>query len=142
MEKRWAMSSKKSLAKKQQRPRQEAKLYRLAAKILATLKVRGVTLDIFLLPDRKIATLKARFIKKKTEPNVLAFPNPQHFPHPGTKKRHLGEIYLNADILNDEPDRTAPLLLHGLLHLLGYDHKKRVDTKKMEGLESKILKKF
>jgi len=120
----------------------EAKLSRLAQKILTTLKVRGATLDIILLDNAKIAALKARFIKKKTEPNVLSFPEPAHFPHPETKKRYLGEIYLNRDILKKSPERAKALLLHGVLHLLGYDHVKKADTAKMEGLEKKILAKL
>ena len=120
----------------------EAKLSRLAQKILTTLKVRGATLDIILLDNAKIAALKARFIKKKTEPNVLSFPEPAHFPHPETKKQYLGEIYLNRDILKKSPERAKALLLHGVLHLLGYDHVKKADTAKMEGLEKKILAKL
>ena len=76
----------------------EAKLLRLADKTLKALKVRGANLDIVLLDNKSMVRLKARFIKKKTEPNVLAFPEPAHFPHPETKQRYLGEIYLNRDI--------------------------------------------
>ena len=127
----------------------EAKLSRLAQILLKKLNVRGAALDIFLLPNRDITALKTRFIKKKTEPNVLVFPEPAHFPHPelrgggsGTRtKRYLGEIYLNRDILKTSPKRAASLLLHGLLHLLGYDHKKDADAKKMEKLEKRILSK-
>jgi len=118
----------------------EKKLFRLADKILTVLKVRGATLDIILLPNADITRLKARFIKKKTEPNVLAFPEPASFPHPETRKRYLGEIYLNRDILTHSPERSAPLLLHGMLHLLGYDHMKKADIAEMEGLEKKVLK--
>lgn len=118
------------------------KLSRLAQKILSALKVRGATLDIILLDDAKIAALKARFIKKKTEPNVLSFPEPAHFPHPETKKRYLGEVYLNRDILKKSPERAKALLLHGVLHLLGYDHINKLDIAKMEGLEKKILAKL
>ncbi len=120
----------------------EPKLLRLADKILKTLKVWGSTLDIFLLDNNSITRLKARFINKKTEPNVLAFPEPSHFPHPETKKKYLGDIYLNKDILKKTPDRAKALLLHGILHLLGYDHKKKGDIKEMEGLEAKILQKL
>src|SRR5271168_1820897 len=112
----------------------EDKLLRLANLIVRTLKVQNATLDIFLLDDKSIARLKARFIKRKTEPNVLSFPEPAHFPHPETKKRYLGEIYLNRDILKRSPDRAKSLLLHGILHLLGYDHKKKADIAEMEGL--------
>jgi probable rRNA maturation factor len=118
------------------------KLARLADKLLGILKVRGATLDIFLLPDRTIAALKARFIRKKAEPNVLSFPEPPHFPHPETKKRYLGEIYLNRDILKKSPGRATPLLLHGILHLLGHDHIKKADAAKMERLERKILQRM
>jgi probable rRNA maturation factor len=120
----------------------EPKLSRLAQKIVRVLRVRNATLDIILLDNKSIARLKARFIKKKTEPNVLAFPEPAHFPHPETKKRYLGEIYLNRDILKHSPERAKALLLHGILHLLGYDHKKKTDIATMEGLEKKILAKI
>ncbi|HUC01503.1 MAG TPA: rRNA maturation RNase YbeY [Candidatus Paceibacterota bacterium] len=117
----------------------ERKLARVADKILKMLRVRNAALDIILLDDRSMAALKARFIKKRTEPNVLSFPEPAHFPHPETKKRYLGEVYLNRDILRHSPERAQALLLHGVLHLLGYDHKKKADIVKMEGLERKIL---
>jgi probable rRNA maturation factor len=128
----------------------EAKIQLLAKKILKLLNERNATLDIFLLPNAEIKALKARFIKKQTEPNVLAFPEPRFFPHPeilparktsGARpaKKYLGEVYLNQDILRRSPDRAAPLLLHGILHLLGHDHKKNADAKKMEALEAKLL---
>jgi probable rRNA maturation factor len=120
----------------------ERKLASLSARILKLLKIRGATLDIILLDNEKIAALKARFIKKKTEPNVLSFPEPAHFPHPETTKRYLGEIYLNRTILTKSPERAKALLLHGILHLLGYDHKKKADISKMEGLEKKLLAKL
>jgi probable rRNA maturation factor len=114
----------------------------LAKKILAALHQRNAIVDIFLLPNADIKKLKARFIKKQTEPNVLAFREPIAFPHPElthSRKKYLGEIYLNHDILRKSPERTTPLLLHGMLHLLGYDHQKKADAVKMEALEEKVL---
>ena len=142
------------LAKKNRKPhagmprgtaRGESGLLRLAGKLLNAIGVRGKpSLDIFLLPHAEIKKMKARFIRKKTEPNVLSFREPARFPHPELKKgeKYLGEIYLNSDILKKRPERTAPLLLHGILHLLGHDHIKDADAKKMEKLEKKILEKF
>lgn len=126
----------------------DAKLARLAGAILKRLRVHGATVDIFLLGNREMTALKARFFKKLTEPNVLSFPEPEGFPHPelgrrqGAKPRHLGEIYLNRDILRRSPERAEPLLLHGILHLLGYDHIKKADAAVMEALEDKMLKRF
>ena len=117
----------------------ERKLQLIAAKALRALKVRNASLDIILLDNARIAALKARFFKKRTEPNVISFPEPVHFPHPETKRRYLGEIYLNRDILRRSPERAKPLLLHGILHLLGYDHKKKADIAEMEGLEREIV---
>jgi probable rRNA maturation factor len=122
----------------------ERQLHVLAKKIVKTLNQRAVTLDIFLLPHAEIKKLKARFIKKRTEPNVLVFPEPIAFPHPELrgghgKKKHLGEIFLNRDILLKTPERAAPLLLHGILHLLGHDHKQKAAAVKMEALEAKVL---
>src|SRR5580704_9074616 len=124
----------------------ERTLQNLAKKMLKALNKSGKVLDIFLLQNADIKKLKARFIKKKTEPNVLAFPEPIAFPHPElsqgkSAKKHLGEIYLNSDILKKSPERTVPLLLHGILHLLGYNHKKKADAAEMEALEAKILAK-
>ena len=122
----------------------ERQIKDLQKKILKVLRVKNATLDIFLLPNEEIKKLKARFIKKQTEPNVLAFPEPIAFPHPELRgpgaKKYLGEIYLNRDILRKSPERAAPLLLHGILHLLGHDHKKKSDATEMESLEKKILK--
>lgn len=117
----------------------ERRLGRLSRGMMRKLGVRRATLDIFLLPDAAMARLKARFIKKKTEPNVLSFPEPVHFPHPEVRGRYLGEIYLNKGILHKNPGRAAPLLLHGMLHLLGHDHRRKADALKMERLEKKIL---
>ena len=117
----------------------DKKIKALADTILEKLHVRGATLDIFLLGNKEMTALKARFIEKKTEPNVLSFPEPAKFPHPEMKKRYLGEIYLNRDILKKSPERAKVLLLHGVLHLLGYDHKKRSDIVEMESLEKKML---
>ncbi len=125
----------------------DKKLDRLARKILKFLgarntSIRTAAVDIFLLPNREMTSLKRRFFKKQTEPNVLSFVEPLRFPHPETKKRYLGEIYLNSDILRRSPDRAAPLLLHGILHLLGYDHIKKDDAVKMERLEERLEEKF
>ena len=111
----------------------------LAEKILLMLGRKGATLDVFLLTTKDIARLKARFIKRKTEPNILSFPEPSSFPHPETKKKYLGEIYLNKDILKKSPERVTPLLIHGILHLLGYSHGTKARAATMERLEKKVF---
>jgi rRNA maturation RNase YbeY len=129
----------------------EHRIRLFAGKILKLLCQRNATLDIFLLETKDIARLKARFIKKKTgpdhfgaprrmgEPNILSFPEPPSFPHPETRKKYLGEIYLNKDIVEKSPERAAPLLIHGILHLLGHSHGRKASAAKMERLEKKVF---
>lgn len=117
----------------------EKKLQNLAAKILKALGARPSALDIVLLTNAEMKRMKWRLLGKKTEPNVLSFREPERFPHPETKKRYLGEVYLNQDILKKSPERAAPLLTHGVLHLLGYDHEEKADAARMERLEERTL---
>lgn len=122
--------------------RTEDSLRMLAEKILRALGERRADFDIILLPDAEMRNMKWRLLRKRTEPNVISLPEPEHFPHPETKRRFLGEVYLNRDILRKQPERSAPLLLHGVLHLLGYDHEEEEDARFMERQEEKILAKL
>ena len=117
----------------------EKKLRAAADKILKALGERSAELDIVLLKNAEMKRIKWDLLKKKTEPNVLSFPEPKRFPHPETNKRYLGEVYLNRDILKKSPARGVPLLLHGMLHLLGHDHVKKAAAVRMERIEKKVL---
>lgn len=68
--------------------------------------------------------------------NVHSFEPPKDFPRPDLKGlKNLGEIYINP-FLGD----VDFLLIHGLLHLLGYDHKGESDKIRMEKKERELLK--
>ena len=75
---------------------------------------------------------------------MLSFPNENFFKN---KENFLGEIFLSYDTCKkeakkfkiDSKDRIGHMIVHGTLHLLGYDHKTKVDEKKMIYIESKIL---
>ena len=127
----------------------------LKRKLLAALHQEDADFDLHLVTNtqmdrvrRKLLDRKdfkgpeARKIAREEMVNVLAFPEPEGFPHPDSRKRRLGEVYLNKDLERREPDRLGALLVHGVLHLLGYRHDRRRDTIKMEALEKKLRKKL
>lgn len=105
--------------------------------------VEGKKADIFLLPHKEMARLKKKFLpREKGPPNILAFPEPEHWPRQSGKTEKLGEIYLNRDLAKSDIGELSRLLIHGMLHLLGYVHKKKSDRIAMERIEKNVIKKL
>lgn len=88
---------------------------------------------------RKIAG-RSRGANKAT--NVLAFPAPKEFVLPPKTPKSLGEIYLAPDYIKKSHEDIVYLLIHGFLHLLGFDHEKKGDTMKMQRKEKQLLAKL
>ncbi len=79
------------------------------------------------------------FMKK----NVLAYPAPPDFPRPDLAGyRDLGDLYINPLYIKRQGEDFTHMLIHGFLHLLGYDHMKKHDTLAMEKKEKEILNGF
>ena len=133
----------RSHARTAKRGRIERRLRRVLELALQKLGIRRATASVFLVGSDDLRRLKAKYYKKNKQgaADVLAFPEPRDFPHPESKKRFLGEIYLNNNLLSD-PERMGFLLIHGLLHVLGYSHDTKRDTLKMQSLEKKLLGKI
>lgn len=100
---------------------------------------------IALSSDAHIQTLNASFRGKDTPTNVLSFPAPES-PVPQAVEP-LGDIIIARQTLESEAaekgiplaDHLRHLTIHGLLHLLGYDHEDETDAVEMENLETEIL---
>ena len=133
------------------------KLERLASRMVKTAMLavgkpkKANKVDIFLLDDDEMKRLKRRFLPREKGPaNVLSFAEPADWPRSKGEPKKLGEVYLNTDLAESKMDNSKeliaskliPLLLHGVLHLLGYDHKKKNDRIKMEKLEKRIISNF
>ncbi len=99
--------------------------------------------EIFLLDDPEMRRIKKKFLPREKGPaNVLSFGEPADWPNPEGAERKLGEVYLNLDLTGGKMEELSPLFLHGILHILGYDHKKKNDRIRMEKLEKSIIKKL
>ena len=108
--------------------------------------------------DARIAVLNAEFREKPTPTNVLSWPSedraaddPGAIPVPPEgPDPELGDIAIAYDTCAREaveagkslPDHATHLIVHGILHLLGYDHIRDKDATLMEETEVAILGKL
>lgn len=77
------------------------------------------------------------------EKNVLAYPAPRDFPRPDLAGyRDVGDLYINPSHIKRQGEDFTVMLIHGFLHLLGYDHAEKHDTLAMEKKEKEILNGF
>jgi probable rRNA maturation factor len=95
--------------------------------------------------DQKMQDLNRDWRKMDKATNVLSFPAPRL---PGTVPIiSLGDIFLGREIVQREAveqnksfrNHTAHMIVHGFLHLIGYDHETDVQAAEMEGEEILIL---
>lgn len=95
---------------------------------------------ILLTGDAEMQALNRQWRGKDAPTNVLSFPS-------GEDEGHLGDVVLAFETVEQEAgeqniavaDHAAHLVVHGMLHLLGYDHEQEDEAVKMETLETKIL---
>ena len=104
---------------------------------------------LLLSGNKEIKYLNKKFRKKDKETDILSFPfqKKKEFKKKliTEKEIYLGDIIINLrkvkgknalKVFKKEFDR---LWIHGLVHLLGYDHKKNKDFKKMHQIEKKYF---
>ena len=106
------------------------------------------------ISDAKMRKLNRKYRHKDKTTNVLAFAATPHPPlSPGERTsegrvRDLGDIFISLPEAKREAKKygwtlkyeIARLALHGFLHLLGYDHIEDTEARRMEKIESSILK--
>ena len=98
--------------------------------------------------DAVVAELNQRYRGKTGATNVLSFPSPQRsFVDEDGGPWPLGDIVFAAEtVLREAAElgitpaaHLTHLIVHGLLHLFGYDHSQPEEAKEMEALETRIL---
>ena len=118
------------------------------AKLCATLgPARPATATLALADDRAVRGLNREFRAKDQPTNVLSFPAPQPSAPNSTAPRYLGDVIMAREtLLAEAADAAIPplhhlqhLAIHGLLHLLGYDHQTDADAAVMERIETTAL---
>ena len=101
-------------------------------------------LSIRLVKEDESADLNSQYRGKSGPTNVLSFPFESPVP---LEPRLLGDLVICAPVVDREAveqgktehDHWAHMVVHGCLHLLGYDHIDDQDAERMEALEIEIL---
>ncbi len=108
--------------------------------VFRELKKEGNTVQIHFASMQEMRDMKLKYIGKDQEVvDVLAFPEDDSFPHPDDPNR-IGEVFLNWDAFGSDYAHLRFLLVHGILHLLGYQHDEPRDIIEMENLEETLCR--
>jgi len=124
-----------------------AAVRRRARRFLLALRLQGCELSVSLVGDRAIRRLNRTWRAKDKPTDVLSFPAgdaPRGSPGP----RPLGDVIISLDTAARRAREEArPLeaevaryLAHGLLHLVGHDHQRPRDARRMAAEEARLLR--
>lgn len=111
---------------------------------IENLNLPACDVSVRIVTTEEISTLNSEYRQKSEPTNVLSFED--GFTDENGRV-FLGDIVLCNEVVQKESERYgksfeeryAHLLIHGLLHLLGYDHGREDDRLKMEQLEMELL---
>ena len=111
---------------------------------ISSFKKRKYEFSVLLTNNRKMKNLNFRFRKKNKPTDVLSFPS----NHVEKKSIYIGDIAISFEIVNQRSKNSNffieldKMWIHGYFHLIGYDHKKIIDFKKMNKKENLVLNYF
>ena len=122
------------------RPVRDEGLARWMAAVVPA-RLRG-EVAVALAPDAKVRALNRRFRRQDATTDVLSFPS-------GSASPFLGDIVIATGVARRQAramrhayrTELRVLALHGLLHLLGYDHADRRDGGRMSRVEARLRRK-
>jgi probable rRNA maturation factor len=107
-------------------------------------KIRpGAEVSLLFCDDARIRELNRQYRGKDKATNVLSFPGPESLE----EAHFLGDIALAFETIDREAREQGKtlvahsrhMIVHGFLHLLGYDHEDAAEAEEMEALETRIL---
>ena len=111
---------------------------------IKSFKKKKYEFSILLTNNIKMKNLNLKFRKKNNHTDVLSFPN----RYVEKKNIYIGDIAISFEIVNKRSKTSNFFLeldkmwIHGYFHLIGYDHKKIKDFKKMKKKENLVINYF
>jgi len=120
----------------------KSKMIRLMLEMAERCRAGADEVSVVLVNDRRMAALNKEFTGREGPTDVLSFPGETD---PREKTAYLGDIVISTGRAEDQArerglrtgDEIKLLLIHGFLHLLGYDH--GPGQKKMARMEKKLF---
>jgi probable rRNA maturation factor len=121
-------------------------LKRIALNVLELVGQSQSELSVALVNNREIRKLNAKYRQKDYPTDVLSFPAANGLP---IDVRLLGDVVISVEKAEEQAkqrgrtlnEETVTLLIHGVLHLIGYDHERSPkDARIMARLEKKIYR--
>ena len=138
------------LLKNQQKiiPVEAKKIKKEAERILASLRISGYELSVLLLDNKGIRAVNKKYLNRNRPTNVISFSLTEG-EFGNINPQVLGDVVISvekaleqAEINGKTPgEEISFLLIHGILHLLGYDHiRGKGERKRMRGKEKEVYK--
>lgn len=124
-----------------------ALIARWARAAIEGLRRSNTALGVRVVNEAESAELNARFRGRSGPTNVLAFP---FDVPPGARSDTLGDLVICAPVVNREARAQgkpaaahwAHMVVHGIMHLRGYDHHTRSKAAAMERREAAVLRRL
>ncbi|MFB3896527.1 MAG: rRNA maturation RNase YbeY [bacterium] len=124
------------------------KLKYIGQTVLDREKIADSELSVLLTNDTRITELNQRYFQRNCATDVIAFPQSEAASKPVSAV--LGDVVISIDTAERQAiernhhleDELGYLLIHGILHLLGYDDIKSVSRRKMRAKERVYVTEF
>jgi len=114
--------------------------------IIKFFRDKNITFTILLTNSLNIKKLNEKFRKRNKSTDVLSFPSfpPKRLQLMKEKKIYIGDIAASYEAIHSRSKKNFfeefdKVWVHGLLHLIGYDHISNKDFYKMDKIEKRIL---
>lgn len=116
----------------------------MTREVLASLKLQDRDLSILFVDDRKITAMNKEFFGKDRPTNVISFSYLEGMPGEA-----IGDVIISVERAADEAraaaipfyERLFNLIVHGIVHIIGYDHLKgKAEARKMRYREKKLMR--
>ena len=128
-------------------PIDKKKIQRAAGRILDHLGYKGYELTVVVVDDPEITRLNRQYFRRNRATNVISFPM-MDGTAPYLPAKVLGDVIISADTAKRDAEEVGKkageeilfLLIHGILHLAGYDHEgPKKERMEMEAKEKDLF---